>query len=288
MIEFPDPLFRKAVEAIDSGDVAILQHLLEAHPYLAAQRSATPADGYFAHPYLLWFVADNPIRQGKRTPGIVRIAQVIIDVLQEIQDEHYQYIIDYTLGLVATGRIPRECRVQIPLMELLVNRGAKVKGGVLGPIGQQNFEAAEWLLGKGSNYNLATAVGLDRALDIKNLAKTATPAELYVALVVAAFFGKTAVISLLIEAGADANGSAGSEDFCGFHSHASALHQAVYSGSFDAVKLLVEAGASLDVTDKVYHGSPLGWATHMQTEASAGEDQKNKSAAIAAYLRSIG
>jgi peptide-methionine (S)-S-oxide reductase len=44
------------------------------------------------------------------------------------------------------------------------------------------------------------------------------------------------------------------------YSHATALHHAVSSGSLDAVKVLVEAGAALDATDTVYAGTPLGWA----------------------------
>src|SRR5258707_1323827 len=158
--DITDPLFREAVDAIDAGNVPVLKRLLEAHPLLVTNRLDAPTKGYFARPYLLWFVADNPIRHEKLPPNIVEVTQVIIEVLQKSRDEPYQHIIDYTLGLVATGRIPRECRVQIPLMELLVNSGAKIKGSVLGPIGQHNFEAAEWLLRKGSKYDLATAVGL--------------------------------------------------------------------------------------------------------------------------------
>ena len=46
------------------------------------------------------------------------------------------------------------------------------------------------------------------------------------------------------------------------YSHATALHHAVYSGSLDGVKVLVEAGASLDTKDAIYEGTPLGWAEY--------------------------
>lgn len=281
--DITDTLFREAVEAIDSGNIIALQQLLNANPDLVTKRLDTPKEGYFASPYLLWFIADNPIRNEKLPPNIVEITKTIIDVLQKNRDDNYQFTVDYTLGLVATGRIPKECGVQIPLMELLINKGAKVKGSVLGPIGQHNFEAAKYLLDKGSDYNLATAVGLNKIDDLKSLAKTATASELYVALVVAAFFGKEAIISLLIEAGANVNGSGSKEDFGGFHSHASALHQAVYSGSLEAVKLLVVAGADLNATDKAYSGTPLGWAIYMQTEEND-EPTKKKFKEIENYL----
>lgn len=283
--EITDIPFREAVEAIDSGNVSALQQLLAADASLAVRRLDKPEQGYFAHPYLLWFVADNPIRHEKLPPNIVDVAEVIIGALKKSGDGNYSFIVGYTMGLVCTGRIPKECKVQIPLMELLVENGAAVKGSVLGSIGQHNFEAARWLLDKGAKYDLATAVGLDDVEGARRLAKDATPSELYVALVVAAFFGKAGMIALLIAAGADVNGSGSKEDFGGFHSHASALHQAVYSGSLESVRLLVEAGASLTATDRAYQGTPLGWSMYMQEEEADGEEEKKKFAEIERYLR---
>ena len=283
--DITDTFFREAVEAIDTGNIASLQQLLETNTELVTKRLDTPnEEGYFKNPYLLWFVADNPIRHEKLPPNIVEVTKTIVETLQKSNDSNYQYIIDYTLGLVCTGRIPKECGVQIPLMELLIDNGARVKGSVLGTIGQHNFEAAKFLLDNGSDYNLATAVGLNKMDDVKRLIKTATASELYVALVVASFFGKADIISLLIRAGADVNGS-GKEDFGGFHSHASALHQAVSSGSLEAVKILLEAGANLNNTDKAYSGTPLDWAMYMQTEEND-ETTKKKFKEIENYLSS--
>ncbi len=279
-----DPLFLEAVAAIDQGDTASLQKLLHEHPHLATQRLDTPNEGYFKNPYLLWFVADNPIRHDKLPSNIVEVAKLIIEVLQKANDNNYQYIIDYTLGLLATGRIPKECGVQIPLMDLLLTNGASVKGNVLGPIGQNNLDAASFLLDKGADDNLATAVGLGRMDDVKKLVQTSTASELYVALVVASFYGKAGIISLLLAAGGNVNGPARGVDFGGFHSHASALHQAVYSGSLEAVKLLVEAGADLDARDKAYGGTPLGWAGYMQTEEKD-EAAKQRFKEIEEYLK---
>jgi hypothetical protein len=285
--EIGDPIFRAAVDSIDCGDVEVLRRLLEYEPSLVTKRLDKPENGYFAQPYLLWFVADNPIRHDKLPSNIVEVAMVILDKLQPLGYEHYQHIINYTLGLVVTGRIPKECGVQIPLMELLVSRGAQIKGKVLGPIGQHNFAAAEWLLAKGSDYDLATAVGLGRLEDVKRLVNGATPSELYVALVVAGFFGKKEMIRLLLDAGADPNGWGEKEDFGGFHSHASALHQAVYSGSLECVTLLVQAGARLDATDKAYSGTPLGWAQYMPSETHDPEQVKRYEA-IETYLAGRG
>jgi len=284
--DITDPVFREAVDAIDTGNIERLEQLLQQHPQLATKPLDTPNEkGYFKNPHLLWFVADNPIRHEKLPPNIVEVTRIILKALQQNPINNYQHQLNYALGLVCTGRIPKECHVQIPLMELLINEGAIVKGSVLGSIGQHNFEAAEYLLGKGADYGLATAVGLGRNDDIKSLVKESTASELYAALVVASFFGKADIISLLIEAGVDVNGQANPKDFSGFHSHATALHQAIYSGSLEAVKLLVQAGADLTATDKAYNGTPLGWAMYMQTEEGYNEEEKKKFASIENFLR---
>jgi ankyrin repeat protein len=281
--EISDPIFRHAVEAIDTGNITALQKILETNPELVTRQLDVPIEGYFASPFLLWFVADNPIRSEKLPSNIVTITESIIKALQNNPLDSYQHQLDYALELVCTGRIPKECEVQLPLMELLIKEGANVKGSVLGLIGQHNFEAAKYLLEKGSDYNLATAVGFERIDDVENLIKKTSASERYVALVVASFFGKSDIISLLLEKGADVNGWGKQEDFGGFHSHASPLHQAVSSGSPESVKLLVQAGANLNAKDKVYHGTPLDWAIYMQKE-KIDETRKKKYKEIENYL----
>ena len=62
--EISDPLFRAAVAAIDTGDVTALERFLAAQPQLLRDRLEGYGEGYFQRPYLLWFVAENPIRNG--------------------------------------------------------------------------------------------------------------------------------------------------------------------------------------------------------------------------------
>ena len=70
------------------------------------------------------------------------------------------------------------------------------------------------------------------------------------------------------------------------YSHATPLHHAVWSGSLDAVKILVEAGADLVVMDTVHEATPLGWAEYAQ-ETHADPVKAMQYAAIADYLRGI-
>lgn len=281
--DITDPLFREAVQAIDLGAVVELQRILEQYPQLTTTRLPTPSnEGYFKNPYLLWFVANNPIRNQHLPSSILEITELIIECLQGCKNEHYQFIMDYTLGLVSTGRIVRETGVQIQLMKLLVKKGAIVKESVLGPLALHSFEAAAFLLDNGARYDLATAVGLNKMREVPALIKEASPSQKNVALVVASFFGNSTAVSLLISGGVDVNGVGTIADFGGFHSHAGALHQAVYAASLESVIALVEAGADLEAVDKMYSGTPLDWAIHLQKDSN--EVAKAKYKDIETYL----
>ena len=281
--DITDPIFRQAVEAIDSGNVSLLKDLLLKYPQLICKRLDVPTEGYFKHPYLLWFIADNPIRNEKLPSNIVDVTRLLIDVLKMNAEESFQEQIDYALALVATGRIPKECGVQIELIDLLIDAGA-TPGNGHGALAHGNPGAAQRLIERGGKLTLATAICLDRANDIPQLAKEATAEDKQIALVAAGFFGKADMIRYLISLGTDVNAYLNQSS--GFHHHATALHQAVFSGSLESVQLLVEAGASLDAEDRIYHGTPLGWAQYMQAEES-NEVTKPKFAEIEAYLLSM-
>src|SRR5882762_1598455 len=55
-----DPTFRRAVELLDSGDVAGLREHLKQYPNLSRQRVVFEGGNYFRKPALLEFVAENP------------------------------------------------------------------------------------------------------------------------------------------------------------------------------------------------------------------------------------
>ncbi len=260
-------IFLSAAGAIDEGDIAGLQKLITTHPRLLDERLITDNEGYFKDPYLLYFVADNPIRIPRLPLNIVSVTKFLIDALKAGHVSTLQQQLDYTLVLVATGRIPRVCGVQIALIDLLLDEGA-TPAGALGAVANGNIDAARHLVQRGVELTLAIATGLDQIDDIKRLAPTAGSKEKLTALAVAAFFGKADLISLLLSQGADPNGY---PDGGGFHHHASPLHQAVASGSLVCVKLLVEAGADPDAKDKIYSGTPFDWAEHLQREKNDSE-----------------
>jgi peptide-methionine (S)-S-oxide reductase len=278
--DITDPLFREAVEAIDAGNESLLKLMVDQNPGLISKRLDFPKEGCFSHPYLLWFVADNPIRQEKLPANIINITKILIDATRKNAADSFQEQIDYTLGLIATGRISRESGVQNEWIDLFINAGATPGNGI-GAIAHGNIDAAKHLIKRGGKLTLATAICFNWPDDITRLSKEVGETDKQVALIAASFYGKADMIKYIIDLGADAN--AYIDPSSGFHSHASALHQAVFSTSLDSVKVLIDAGAKLDAIDNIYEGTPLDWARYMQT-VEPDEEKKNKYKEIEIYL----
>jgi hypothetical protein len=283
MEEITDFTARQAVAAIDSGRTTELLDLIGKQPGLVKDRLRTAWEGYFKDPYLLWFVADNPIRINKLPENIVELTRLLVQAVKREAPATFQQQIDYTLGLVASGRIPRECGVQIAMIDLLIDAGAS-PACAMAALANGNVEAAEYLIVLGDNLTLAMAVCLERMDGINQIAAQAGSDEKLTAITAASFYGKANMIERLLEMGIDPNGFPDAKS--SFHSHATPLHQAVSSGSLNAVKLLVEAGARLDVRDKIYNGTPLGWAAHLQSDDSYDEAERRNFAMIETFLRS--
>jgi peptide-methionine (S)-S-oxide reductase len=273
-LEIRDPLFQEAVSAIDAGNVSALERLLEAHPRLARERLDS-GEGYFRRPYLLWFVAENPVRNDKLPGNIAQVARAIIQAAEREGSEKMQEQLDYALGLVVSGRVPRECGVQLELIDLLIEAGATPDAG-LGALFHREVAAYERLLERGAPLTLAGAICTGREADVARLVSTASAADRQVALTAAALYGKARALGMLIGLGVDLN-ARGAE----FGPHATALHHAVSSGSLDAVEVLVKAGADTRARDRVYKGTPLDWAEYYE-QAQAEPSQWTR---IAAYLR---
>ena len=253
----PDPDFAAAVAAMDAGDTAALDTLLARHPRLLTERAEAGDPGYFHHPRLLWFIAGNPIRQ-PRLPA--NALDVLATLLRHARSNSVPDLIDqltYTLELVATGCAPRECGLQIPLIDALVDAGARLEGDLGSVLGHGEFAAARRMLELGSPLSLLAAVSFAQWEDAMRLAATATSEQKTDALQVAAYLGKADAVEFLLQHGADPLARS-----TRLHSHSTPLHQAALSGSLSSVKALVQAGAPLDTRDAMWNGTPLGWARH--------------------------
>jgi peptide-methionine (S)-S-oxide reductase len=237
--------FEAAVAAIDAGDAGALRPLLT--PALLRARLANGRDDYFARPYLLWFVAENPIRNGVLPANIVEITRLLLEAGAEGRD--------YALGLVVSGQVPRECGVQLELIDVLVGAGAD-PNCLDAALAHRENAAAERLLERGARETLVASICLQRPYD---LAAT-TPEERQVALAGATLHGRADAIRDLVAAGVDVNAFNPPD----WHSHSTALHSAVDSGSVETMQALVDAGADLTIRDTLFDGTPPDWANYLK------------------------
>jgi hypothetical protein len=246
-----DADFRRAVDLLDAGDVAGLQGHLQKHPQLAHQRVVFEGGNYFRNPTLLEFIAENPVRHDKLPANIVEIARIILDarVDQATRDE--------ALGLVATGRVPRECGVQTGLIDLLCDYGADPNGAARAAALHGEFEAVNALLKRGARMDLPLAAALGRVEDARRLLSAASGEERQLALSLGADFGHVEIVRTLLDAGENPD----RYNVVG-HSHTTPLHQAAGKGHQEVVRLLLERGARTDMKDILWHATPAGWAHH--------------------------
>jgi len=275
--EILDPLFREAVSAIDADGVSELERLLTAHPTLVRERLDSPGawlrdkvgnaiEGFFRQPYLLWFVAEDPVRNDKLPRNIAQVARTIIQAAEREGVDSLREQLDYTLRLVSWSWVARKCDVQIELIDVLVDAGASPDGNPDNALVNGNFAAAAHLVERGATLTLTTALCLERWDDVTRLGQTASASEKQFGFILAALNGNAKALRRVIELGVDLNGPSAD-----LYSHATALHHAVCSGSLEAVRVLVEAGAELGTKDRAWNNTPLEWAEHYIREAK-GDD----------------
>ena len=118
-------VFQPAIDAMFSGNAVVLKQLLADDHGLISFRLDEPTDGYFAHPYLLWFIAANPVCSGRFPANICEIASLIIDAIRQNAPETLQYQVTYALELLAAGSNPGEPGLVIALIDLLIDSGAE-------------------------------------------------------------------------------------------------------------------------------------------------------------------
>jgi ankyrin repeat protein len=248
-----DAKFRAAVEAIQHGDVAALDGLLDQRPNLLHERAVEPEAaprGYFSDPKLFWFVANNPTLVPEPPANIVEVAQLMIDRGVEPAD------LDYTLELAMTdGVMPPQLRMD--LVRTLVEAGAAAsEHAVLMTLGHRQTEPVLWLIDHGLRESAAASAGLGRVAQLAERLPAASEEEKNAALAMAVINRQREAARLCLEAGADPN------HFMACHSHSTPVHQAALDGDVALLELLVAHGARLDIADTLWRGTPLGWSIH--------------------------
>jgi hypothetical protein len=247
-----DPVFRRAVDLIDAGDVSGLRAHLKQYPNLARQHVEFEGGNYFRNPTLLEFIAENPIRCGKLPQNIVDVARTILDAGVEPS------AMNEALMLVASGCVPRECGMQIPLIELLCGEGADPNCAVEVAAVLFEMEAVKALLQRDAQMTLPVAAAIRDTDLARQLLANADADQRHLALAVASQYGHVEVVELLLNSGEDPNRF----NPLGGHSHSTPLHQAAGNGHLDVVKLLIARGARTDLKDIQFGGTPANWAKY--------------------------
>ncbi len=247
-----DPLFRRGIDLIDSGAVEGLRLLLAEPPDLVHRRMLFEGGNYFRNPSLLEFVAENPIRHGFLPTNIVEVTKAILEARPDDSARND------TLILVATGRVPRECKAQIALIEILCSHGADPNCALLPAVGHGEFDAAQALMRLGAKTDLPILAALGQTGEFLKRLASSDAGKRHWALALAAQHGHADIVRALLDAGEDPNRYNPS----GAHSHSTPLHQAALAGHLGVVQLLVQRGAKLEIKDVLWQGIPADWAAH--------------------------
>ena len=209
--------FEAAADAIVAGDIDTLRRLLEANPALIRARSAREHRATLLH-----YTAANGVEDYRqKTPkNIVAITRLLLDAGAEVDAEADMYGGgSTTLGLAATSVHPHAAGVQLPLMDLLLERGARLEdppvagnqhGAVMGCLANGRWEAAVHMAERGARLDLITAAGINRLDIVKtffdDMGKPKGPVtreEVEEAFRYACMYGSTDVAAWLLDRGVD-------------------------------------------------------------------------------------
>ena len=265
--------FESAVDAIVAGDGGTLADLLRESPSLVHDQSTRDH-----HATLLHYVSANGVEDFRqKTPkNIVEIAEMLLDAGADVNAGSNSYgNQDTTFMLTATSCHPADAGVQIPLLQLLLDRGATIDAGdVIACLHNGRGAAALFCARQGVPLNLEGASGVG-ALDVVRtflrtdgtLTNGATQKQMIDGFAWAAEFGHTAVVEYMLDAGMPLDSRLR-------HDGQTALHWAGLDGRADTVRLLVARGAPINQVDLTHGGTPLdwtiyGWGNRNLTDAEA-------------------
>lgn len=255
--------YEAAVESIVNGKPAVLKRLLREDPRLVKMRSTREHRAALLH-----YVAANGVEgYRQKTPqNILKITELLLAAGAEIDAEADVYGGGATtLGLVATSVHPFKAGVQNPLLQVLLDHGARIdhpesagnkQSAVLGCLSNGRPEAAIFLAERGARLNIVGAAGIGRLEAVMSFFKSdgrlktgVTKKEAESAFVYACMWGKHEVVQFLADQGVNLAAHHGDGQ--------TGLHWAVIVGRLSTVKLLLKLNAPLELKNE-YGGTVLG------------------------------
>jgi ankyrin repeat protein len=287
----PAALFEAAVDAVVAGNVGELERLMDQHPELVRARSTRPHRAT-----LLIYVGANGVEDFRQRtpPNAVDIVSLLIARGADVNAVADIYGGSTTLGLVATSVHPANAGVQRALIDLLLSHGATfeaavapgyTRGSIVNAcLANGRGDAAAYLAARGAALDLEGACGVGR-LDVVRqlvdaagrLSSGATENQLRSGFNWACEYGRRHIIEFLLQLPFDLRTK----------HRETGLHWAACNAHVAIVRLLLDAGFRVDVSDDRWESTPLGWALHGWRNSSPG-DAKNDYYEIVATLRSAG
>ena len=274
--------FERAADAIVHGDIATLEQLLAEHPALVRERSTRDHRSTLLH-----YTSANGVESYRQRtpPNILTIAGALLDAGAEVDAEADVYgRAATTLALTVTSSHPRAAGLQIPLADLLLERGARIDPDIVGYCLVNGCpEAAAHMAERGAPVDLCAAAALGDLARVqaafddrgglreevwRNGRELTGPQAVGLALLFAYVNDQRAVVDALFERDGDwsvtgvLNGTA--------------LHRAAWAGDLDMVQRLVTRGADTSDRNNPLVSTPFGWAVH------------NRQTAVAAWFRASG
>jgi hypothetical protein len=257
--------YETAADAIIAGDEAMLRRLLREKPALIRARSTREHNATLLH-----YTAANGVEGYRQvTPkNAVAIARILLVAGAEVDAEADVYGGGCTtLGLAATSQHPRIAGNQIDLMQLLIERGARLEdapiagnkhSAVTACLANNCPEAAAYLADHGARLDLESAAGIGRMdalqsfFDEEGRPKPEIDRDLLnSALRYAAGFGQIESVEFLLQHGADI--ADGGDD------GQTPTHYSVIFGRLDILKALLKHHPPLESRNR-YGGTVLGQA----------------------------
>lgn len=248
-------IFQNAVKALDDGDLAKLEKLLDEHPWLVryqCRKGELYEEGYFAGATLLNHIAGNPWRCPIPS-NIIEITRLLLS--RGAKDEPPRP--RYTIGLLLTSRQASEAGVAMPLIDLLIaTNGVEIDltdPSILdGPLGNHAPATALELIRRGAKINIRHAAALGRLDLVKDLLNTVDEkVQLETAFITACERGHNEICEFLLDQGVDPAAQANSGQ--------TGLHYAAHAGQLETVKMLLARNAPLEEIN-MYGGTVLGQA----------------------------
>jgi hypothetical protein len=266
----PVSTFEAAVRAVISGDRETLERLLREDPGLVRARSTREHRATLLH-----YVSANGVEGYRQVSpkNIAEITEILVEAGAEVDAgaDVYGSSRCTALGLVATSAPPEAAGVQLAVIEVLLDHGARTDlKGIAGRntpliracLANGQPEAAAHLASRGAPLDFVGAAGLGRVEVLREFfdaerrqGQTVAPAMLAEAFWMASGYGHAAAAQLLIDHGAHVD-----MELKGHGDGHTALHAAAYYGHPDVVSLLLGHGARVDVIDKTWKTPPLLWA----------------------------